>query len=1838
MRKLLSVLAFFLIVPMTVYSQGYHTLWKQVQAAKAKDQPLAQITILNQIIEKATKEHAYGHLLAATCQRAGTLYRISPDSITPQLQFLIKAEADAGKTALGAVYSTVLSKIYAAHPNLDGSEMKRKEYAYKAMANIDVLAQTHADDYAPLVTKEVDSSVFGHDLLHIIGLETGNERKLLEYYKNHGNRAAACLLATRLAGYDIQRLDSVISEYADLEVCGHAAIRRYQSMPKASNEERRACYDYLNMALSKWGNWKEMNQLRNAREELTSSTFRVQMEGMLHPAKRGMVYFQDVRNVSELRVHITRTDLAGDDRLLSEFARLGNRGKSRLQQHLVKGTTQTVTASFHNKASYEMCQDSLLLPLLKNGVYLLEFDCNNSKVETQRRLIAVSNLRVLYEELPDNQIRYVVVRADNGQPVPNASVTLSTGYGKTKQTITKTVDQQGELLYPFDEKRKPNNIYISTLQDKAFPASSCWSNFYFVSNKELTTKASVFTDRSVYRPGQTVYANVMAWTQLGIESKVLAGEQLTLTLRDANYREVEKKALTTDDFGTAATQFVLPTSGLNGRFILEASVDGERAVTSIQVEEYKRPTFEVLFDEYKEKYAIGDTITLQGRAMTYSGVPVQGAKVEYTVSCRPIWWRGGYNGNFNEPSESIYQAETITGEDGALKVDVPLVLNNTLKSLRAFYRFQVRAKVTDLAGESHEGVACVPVGSKAAFLSTDLPQKILSGDVSHFILQYQNAAGEAVDAVVRYGIFASEEQLNDSQMAKQASRTCQTNKKQPLEGVKSGKWTLYALCDNDTLKHEFVVFSLKDKTPAVETRDWFYQTSEVFPDDGSPVYIQIGASDDSLHIVYTVIAKEKVLESGSLALNNALALQKFTYKEEYGDGLRLSYAWVHDGITYTHSATISRPLPNKELKLTWKTFRDCLAPGQEEEWTLEVKKADGTPADAQLMATLFDKSLLQIAPHHWEAGVNMNTQLPFAQWRGRESLPVWANAAARYAPLSVEALSFSRFDEEYIGRLMTVGETFGLEGAVLGTSIRIRGASPKVHYAKQASVETNSVMDMEEKAVPAASSNASLKQVSSVQLREDLQYTAFFYPQLRTDSLGFVSMKFKLPQSVTTWQFKGLAHDRDMNNGVIEADIVARKDIMVQPNLPRFIRQGDKPTMSTRISNTTENVLQGTTRFQLLDPVTNQIVWQQEQPFAVEGKHTVGASFAIPPSVLDGHEGLLIARIMAEGAGFADGEQHYLPVLANKEYVINTLPFSQMGKGKDLFGLEKLFTGKDIEKARLTIEYTNNPNWLMIQALPYVADANEKNAISLAASLYANTLARHIVDKNPQIKSVFEQWKRECGTLSSLQSQLEKNQDLKSLVLSETPWVQSAQKEAEQHRTIALYFDENQLEQVGKNTLQALKKLQRPDGSFSWWEGMDGSLYMTVAVTKMLVRLQAMTGQQEELESITAKAFNFLDQKVAERVLAMKDMEKRGKKLITPSNDLCDYLYINALAGRKSTKDTDYLLRLLSQKPVALSIYGKANTAVILSLYGYADKAKDYVQSIKEYTVYKEGIGRYFDTPAASYSWFDYRIPTEVAAIEAIKMVAPKDSLTIREMQQWLLQSKRTQAWDTPINSVNAIWAFADAGHITELANPITEQARFFLDGKELQLKANAGLGYVRHEETLSDGEKPQKLIVEKTSNGTAWGAVYAQYVQPLSEIKSSSAGFSIHREVLDEKGNAVKKLKIGDKVRVRLTIQADRDYDFVQIQDKRAACLEPVSQRSGYQRGCYIEQRDQAANFFFDRMAKGRHIIEAEYYVDREGDYQMGICTVQCAYASEYSGRAQGKNICVIPNSITGK
>ena len=638
------------------------------------------------------------------------------------------------------------------------------------------------------------------------------------------------------------------------------------------------------------------------------------------------------------------------------------------------------------------------------------------------------------------------------------------------------------------------------------------------------------------------------------------------------------------------------------------------------------------------------------------------------------------------------------------------------------------------------------------------------------------------------------------------------------------------------------------------------------------------------------------------------------------------------------------------------------------------------------------------------------------------------------------------------------------------------------------------------------------------------------------------------------------------------------------------------------------------------------MVFTQEQPFSVEAGKTGAVTFKVDAgqSGLSGTS-LLICKVMAMGEGFSDGEQHYLPVLPDREYVTKTVPFTQHEPGVKTIDLTKLFpTGTTQQK--LTIEYTNNPAWLMVQSLPVLGQPWEHSAIDQAASYYSNLLAKSLLAQSPQVKKTFDLWKQESLTsdLTSLNSQLEKNQELKDLLLAETPWVRAADRENEQKQRLADFFDENGIANRLETAVAKLKKLQNPDGSFSWYPGMQGSTYITVAVEEMLVRLNVMVGEENDTKQMQDKAFKYIGKEMVDLVKELKKQEKKGYKPTFPSFTALRWLYLCALDGRELANDVkaanDYLIALLKKDIKRQTIYEKALTAIVLSKHGEVKRAAEYGQSLKEYTVFTEEMGRYFDTPRAGYSWYDYKIPTEVAAIEAIQLVSPKDEQTVDEMRRWLLQEKRTQMWDTPINSVNAIYAFLnDQNSLNTQGAPSV----LAIDGTPVETpKATAGLGYVK---TSIQEPKGQTFTATKTSEGTSWGAVYAQFFQKTSEVEQLQSGISVKREVRMANGQQLtaNSLKVGDRIKVRITIECSRDLDFVQVVDRRAACMEPLKQLSGYQNGAYVSPKDYATNYYYFGLSKGKHVIETEYYIDRAGTYESGTCTVQCAYAPEFRGTA---------------
>ena len=829
------------------------------------------------------------------------------------------------------------------------------------------------------------------------------------------------------------------------------------------------------------------------------------------------------------------------------------------------------------------------------------------------------------------------------------------------------------------------------------------------------------------------------------------------------------------------------------------------------------------------------------------------------------------------------------------------------------------------------------------------------------------------------------------------------------------------------------------------------------------------------------------------------------------------------------------------------------------------------------MATLYDQSLDQLQAHQWSLVPYYNLPMPTSRWNFPSRYQMSASASYDWKHVSEGGLVFSVFDHSvyptpYYGRYHFT------RGAVMGSRMKMSKAAGMVMDDAMPMMAMAEVE--EEKAVAtndeAAETVAETPQgEGSVQVRENLNETAFFYPQLTTAADGSVALKFTLPESLTTWRLLGLAHTKDLCYGTIEGLSVAQKDVMIQPNVPRFLREGDAATISARIFNTSEKDLTGTAVLRFLNPETNAVVLEQKQAVSMKAGGTTPVTFNIDFSLFTPHSSLLICQMTVSGADFSDGEQHYLPILPATSHVTVTVPVTQHHPGVTTVDLSKLVPA-GATQPELTVEYTNQPAWLMTQALSV-----------------------HILAQNPQAKRTFQLWKQEPDA-NSLTSALEKNQELKDLLLNETPWVLDADNETEQKQRMGDFFDENLMQNRLQQSLDKLRKLQRNNGAWSWWPEMPGSFYMTVSISEMLVRLNAMAGEQGETAQMLNAAFKFMGREIIDEVKEMKKWEKKGHKPTFPSFKALQWLYLATLDGRELPADVQaanaYLMPLLKKEIKNQSLYEKALTAIILSKTE-PKLAAEYVQSLKEYTVYREDMGRYYDTPRAGYSWFDYKIPTQTVAIEAMQRLTPADTETITEMQRWLLQSKRTQAWDTPINSVNAVYAFLQG------SNALAPQALSVLkvDEKPLELpKATAAIGYVK----TNVPAESKTLTIEKSSEGTSWGAVYAQFMQPTKSVEATASGLTVTRELLT-KG----ELKVGDRIKVRITITADRDYDFVQLIDRRAACMEPVRQLSGYTQGAYCTPKDCSTN----------------YYID-----ETGLCTVGCAYAPEFRGTARSITITV--------
>ena len=1579
--------------------------------------------------------------------------------------------------------------------------------------------------------------------------------------------------------------------------------------------------------------YEGINQLKNIEKEILNASLSLEI-ATAYPGEQQSVKV-NYKNLTGITLQLYKVNLPVTSAVLqnrtthfeSKYARL-----QREEHFSLKPTTD-----------YLNVDTTLTIQAPQAGIYFLKAVPDGKKGVSDGTLMNVTALKTIYRPLPDGTLELVVVDAVSGQPVSEAEVTIYTekGGGYSPQQ-TYQADKQGTLKLDFLNSNK-YWYNAHTAADNAMPILNLWKNDYYYKESKRKEVLQLFTDRSIYRPGQTVYVSGLAYEMEKDSTRVLADKKYTVSLYDANNNETGKVEVRTNGFGSFSGQFVLPSPCLTGYFSLRAADTS----VSFKVEEYKRPTFDVTFEPVKVEYQVGDSIEVVGMAKTFAGAPVQNARVHYNISRSYAWfWR------FMGRGSARWEGEAMTDADGKFSVPVHFEIDSDRReSPLWYYTYNIQADVTDGAGETQHANLSLPLGSTSMVLNMDnLPDNLVKEKKLEIKLTAMNLSGEPVDTPVTYQVVEMEKQKDgqEKEGRKVLTGTVEANRSfipEAIYALPSGNYRL-KLSAKDTQGREctafknFLLFSLNDKRPPFVITDWFYQDGLEF-DAASPATIYIGSSEKNVYLLYDVFAGNKRLESKRIQLSDSVVSFRFPYKKEYGDGILVSMAFVKDGRLYSHNARIMKPVPEKKLQLKWTTFRDKLRPGQQEEWKLTVLYPDGSPAEAEMLATMYDASLDKIySAHKLDFGVDFHYVVPLTYWNTSYMRNAYLYVDFPLKRFRAVPLEYSELIIPSTGRMEAVVVGYGgSPRATLTGALKIRGRS-----AANAVMNQEAVTDMvlQEEMVETSAqekaemgSSEELAETGDIQIRENFAETAFFYPQLRTNEKGEVSISFVLPESLTRWKFMGLAHTRNVDYGKIEATATASKEFMLQPNMPRFVRVGDKANIAASLMNLSDKGVKGTVRMELFNPETEKVFYSQKQKFDVKGGETGHVNFTF--EVSDKYA-VMACRMVADGDTFSDGEQRYIPVLTDKQWVTETVPLNVNGEGAHTFSLENLFNkhSKTASEQRLTVEFTAHPAWYAVQALPVVAHPQNEDALSWATAYYAHSLAAYIVKENPRIKQVFDSWKAQGGTKETFMSNLQKNQELKNILLAETPWLAEATNEVEQKQRIATLFDLNTMNSQLAVSVEKLGELQNADGAWSWYKGMQGSRYVTTQVMEMLVRLNALTHQDADsrMQPMIQKGFEYLGKQAAEEYKSMKEAEKKGAVGIRPSEQVLRYLYICALDGKAPVdeKVNRYFIDKLSGEGKELTIYGKALGAIILQQAGKVAEARLFMQSLMEYSVVTDEMGRYFDTPKARYSWFSYKIPTEVAAMEAIQRIT-KDTKAIDEMKRWLLKQKQTQTWETPIATADAVYVLMATGTSDLLAN--TGGVEITLGKEVIRTSADDAIGYIK--KTMSgDVMNIKKIRVDKEGAGMGWGAVYAQYLESMDQISGQGNGLSVSRQLYkgDEALNESAPLKVGDKITVRLTIKADRDMDFVQIKDDRAACMEPLQAVSGFRwsngLGYYQATKDASTQFFIDQMRKGTYVIEYQVYVNRTGEYQAGIATVQSAYAPEFGGHTGGYRVMV--------
>ncbi len=1851
---------FISVLTCPLSAQSYGRLWEEVETSQKKDLPQSVIEITGRIYAKAKAERNLPQMMKAHLIRASVRASLTPDSARAEQEILRRWAEQETDTVARAVLNSLMGSVVL--ENFRDSMDVAIRYFRLSVTPRELLGNTPAKEFSPMTEpgKRNEDSSDGNmlDLLtrrairYLLSYGTGAQRLaayeeclrlydgLATFYEGW-NRPAFLLteiaklwfqkqqmenfVSYRLSADEVVcRLYRLIESYGDLPACADAYVKLVEiyrdegELAKAVKVAREGLDKYPD------GRWAE--NLQAQIDYITRPQLNVSIP-FIYPHYDAEIKVS-YANLEGVTLELYRMDFAPSAAALR--LRDGMKYETLLKQYGRKlSSTSYVLAPV---ADYCMCDTVLRYRLPEEGIYMLKQIPEGQEKGIAYSLLFVSPYQAVDLPVEDNKREFIAIDRLTGQPVPEAEVVTYKLDAYDPQADYKVwnvhrTDSHGRTVITMPENatvyynvRTAGNDYmaIGAVRRNGMVASQ--------SVTEWKRHASLFTDRSLYRPGQTVQVSGVVYEQWGDSTRVVghAGDKLRLY---SGSRSIGEADVCTDEFGVFSHEFVLPDNLSPGQY----SLSGYRTFRVIQVDEYKRPTFDVRFDPYKETYAMGDSVCLTAEARTYAGAPVRGARVKYKVSRTEMSWLR-WQGN----TEELVSGETQTDAEGRFLVGV-LLEQPVYEVDHTYYVYKVLAEVTDGAGETRKEVLDLPVGKQALGLQVKgLDENVMREKQVRIQFQALNMDCQPVQVEVNYKVYAlDQEDRKDSLCYEGKAETMRSFIPVGVWALPSGRYRMEmsALDGNGhlcTAEQDFVLFSKEDRVSPVKSALWCYQDGNSFGEDMPPTFY-IGTDEEDICLFINVYNGEKRLNSCQVSLNKEMKPFSFPYQDAYGDAVSVSFVFMRKGNLYTSQSRIIRPLPDKRLVMKWKTFRDKLQPGAEEMWTLHIARPSGVSVEANLMAVLYDASLDALRSHEWRFPLSFQ-RLPMYVRAGFASVgqQVWisGNFSVVYPGKGTDWL-YGDYGKLFYSRIGGLRESMVLSRNMATQSYRANIAE----LVAEADADEN-LQDMVGSTDIKEDNNAEWEIMPVTVLRRNFAETAFFYPRLHTGSSGDVSITFTVPDALTQWRFMGFAHTRAMDYGLLMDTVQTLKPFMVQPNFPRFVRKGDRAVIMASLVNLSMENVAGTVRIEWVDPVTEQKVAEDSQAFSVVEGGTSVAHFDF--KVPDRYD-VLVCRVVAESDGFGDGEQHYLPVLTDKQWVTETIPVQLDGTTVKTVSTSGLFNkqGKTATGQRLTVEMTANPGWYAIQALPVIGSPVDDDALSWATAYYANALSSHIVRTTPHIEEMFRAWKAERKEAEILLSNLESNQELKNLLFAEMPWLAEAIDETEQKRRIALLFDLNATSKRLQAGIEKLQSLQLPDGSWSWYKGMAGSRYITTQVVELLARLQAMGVKPDaEVEKMYTRALVYLKTQVQKDYESMRRMETQKDVSLMPDGEVIHYLYICSIDQRAmilaDEQVNGYFLSKLENRSMEYTIREKALVSIILNAAGRARQAMELVHSIKEYAVSTEEMGTYFDTQKAHYSWVGYKIPTQVSAMEAIRLIAPDTGL-LDGMKQWLLKQKQVQVWETPVATADAVYALLCAEDSLTSVGSMTAVA----GGHTWQTPHDA-LGYAKQVLTGEDA-KVADIRFERVGEGIGWGAVYAQYLEEMDEVlPSDGTGLQIKREYFRNGEKLAKDatLHVGDKLTVRLTVMADRDMDFICVKDERAACMELEQQLSGYRWnrdiGYYFVSHDASVSFCIDRMPKGTYRLEYTVYIDRTGTYQAGIAIVQSAYAPEYSAHTGGRTLIV--------